>query len=107
MKNAILAGLLCSLAISPLMVSAETATSAEKKIVPMETMTITYRSPLDYALYQYTIELLTQFRMEINSSIHTQAQISTQEMYEDFTASLDMNLPEVAAVIDANNSAPK
>ncbi|EGM71175.1 hypothetical protein [Shewanella sp. HN-41] len=46
----------------------------------MEIITVTYRSPLDYALYQHTTEILSEFRIEIREDISIQARNGLQEM---------------------------
>ena len=46
----------------------------------METMTVTYRAPLDYALYQYTTEMLVNFRLELKTDIYQQAHTSIMQM---------------------------
>ncbi|QYJ79656.1 hypothetical protein [Shewanella acanthi] len=49
----------------------------------METITVTYRSPEDYALYQYTTEMLSAFHQEIREDISIQARNSLMEMAND------------------------
>ncbi len=39
----------------------------------METLVVTYRNPADYALYTYTTEMLSVFRLEIREDISIQA----------------------------------
>lgn len=46
----------------------------------MEIITVTYRSPLDYALYQHTTEILSEFRLEIREDISIQARNGLLEM---------------------------
>ncbi|WP_297893311.1 hypothetical protein [Shewanella sp.] len=46
----------------------------------MEIITVTYRSPIDYALYQHTTEILNEFRLEIREDISIQARNSLLEM---------------------------
>nr|WP_253724239.1 hypothetical protein [Shewanella baltica] len=46
----------------------------------IETITVTYRDPLDYALYQHTTEMLSAFRLEIREDIGIQARNSLMEM---------------------------
>lgn len=46
----------------------------------METMTVTYRAPIDYALYQYTTEMLVNFRIQIKADIYQQAHESIMTM---------------------------
>ena len=46
----------------------------------MEVITVTYRSPIDYALYQYTTELLAYFRLQIQADIYTQARAGSMQM---------------------------
>ena len=46
----------------------------------IETITVTYRDPLDYALYQHTTEMLSVFRLEIREDIGIQARNSLMEM---------------------------
>ncbi|QDF74494.1 MULTISPECIES: hypothetical protein [Shewanella] len=63
----------------------------------METMTVTYRNSLDYALYQYTIELMSHYRAEIRTSIQRQAKNSSQAMAEAFFA---QDTPRQVALVD-------
>lgn len=46
----------------------------------METITISYRDPLDYALYLHTTEMLSEFRLQIREDISIQARNSLLEM---------------------------
>lgn len=56
----------------------------------MEVITVTYRAPLDYALYQYTTEWRSQYRVEIYDSIQDQARSSSLAMARAFeTAALE------------------
>ncbi len=46
----------------------------------METLVVTYRNPADYALYTYTTEMLSVFRLEIREDISIQAHNGLMEM---------------------------
>ncbi|EDP98690.1 hypothetical protein KT99_00426 [Shewanella benthica KT99] len=46
----------------------------------MEVITVTYLSPINYAIYQYTTELLAYFRLEIQADIYTQARAGSMQM---------------------------
>lgn len=46
----------------------------------METITVSYRDPVDYALYLHTTEMLSVFRLEIREDISIQARNSLLEM---------------------------
>ncbi|AQS39453.1 hypothetical protein Sps_04361 [Shewanella psychrophila] len=46
----------------------------------IEVITVTYRAPMDYALYQYTTELLAYFRVQIQADIYTQARAGSLQM---------------------------
>ncbi|QSX29174.1 hypothetical protein JYB88_13160 [Shewanella cyperi] len=46
----------------------------------METLTVTYRSPLDYALYQQTTETISFFRIELAQDILAQSRASSRAM---------------------------
>ncbi|MCG9697407.1 hypothetical protein [Shewanella sp. Isolate11] len=109
MKSAILVGLLMSASLLPNVYAASTDATFINATAEMETITITYRSPFDYALHQYTVELLNQFRMEIDSSISYQARRSSQAMYEAFSAAhiAENDFSEMALLAKANNTAPK
>lgn len=48
----------------------------------MEVITVTYRSPIDYALYQYTTELFAYFKLQVQADIYTQARSSSMQMAE-------------------------
>ncbi|MFT5235919.1 MAG: hypothetical protein ACI8SK_000670 [Shewanella sp.] len=60
----------------------------------IETMTVTYRTPIDYALYQYTTEMLVRFRLQLQADIYHQARTSLIEM-----ASATPYLPEINPAI--------
>lgn len=60
---------------------------------PMEVITVIYRAPLDYALYQYTTELLSQFRIQIQEDIYTQARSSSLKMAKSQQAMTAWNTP--------------
>lgn len=92
-----------SLVIAALMPNMASANSTPV----METMTITYRSPIDYALYQYTIELLSHFRAEIHTSIHQQAKSSTLAMSKAFNASNTGNIVEIAIMPTTRSLSPE
>lgn len=77
MKKLLLASLFTA---ASLMSASAPATSAPL----MEKMTVTYRNPLDYALYQYTIELMSHYRAEIRTSIQRQAKNNSQAMADAF-----------------------
>ena len=46
----------------------------------MESMTVAYRTPIEYALYQYTTEMLANFRLQLQADIYQQARTSTLKM---------------------------
>jgi len=46
----------------------------------METITVSYRDPLDYALYLHTTEMLSEFRLQIREDISIQARNGLLEM---------------------------
>ncbi|MXR70211.1 hypothetical protein GNT65_16250 [Shewanella sp. JBTF-M18] len=77
MKKLLIASLVTA---ASLMSASAQATSAPE----MERMTVTYRNSLDYALHQYTIELMSHYRAEIQTSIQLQAKNSSQAMAEAF-----------------------
>ncbi len=47
--------------------------ASHAQIQPMETVTVIYRTPFDYALYQQTTEMLTGFNRELGQKIIAQA----------------------------------
>ncbi|MCL1050642.1 hypothetical protein L2755_13565 [Shewanella abyssi] len=49
----------------------------------MERMSVTYRTPLDYAIYQYTTNLLNSFKLELRADIHMQARMNIQKMAQE------------------------
>ncbi|SQH77981.1 conserved protein of unknown function [Shewanella benthica] len=71
-----MSSLLPSTAITAITASSSMAMSS----TAMEVITVTYRSPLDYALYQYTTELLAYFRLQIRADIYTQARANSMQM---------------------------
>jgi len=64
----------------------------------METLTVTYRSPLDYALYQQTTETLSYFRIELAEDILSQSRASSRAMAKQY-------LPQGAATALNRNQA--
>ena len=70
--------ILISASLLPLTASA--GMSDNKSI---ERITVNYKTPFDYALYQYTTELLLQFRQEIASDIYHQAKASSALMAQE------------------------
>ncbi|QFU24014.1 hypothetical protein FM038_018895 [Shewanella eurypsychrophilus] len=60
-----------------------TASAGMSDNKPIERITVNYKTPFDYALYQYTTELLVQFRQEIASDIYLQAKASSSLMAQE------------------------
>ncbi|RTR26636.1 hypothetical protein [Shewanella atlantica] len=83
---------LLAISLLPLSIHAEQAEKiAESE--PMEVITVIYRAPFDYALHQYTTELLSQFRIQIQEDIYTQARSSSLEMAKSQQAMTAWNTP--------------
>ncbi|QYK02318.1 hypothetical protein [Shewanella psychrotolerans] len=102
MKTVIAGSLLLTASLAPMLTFANVSpvSSSPSNLSPsMERMTITYRSAIDYALYQYTIELLSHFRNEIHASIHQQAASNTLEMYKAFIESNSDDTTEITAML--------
>jgi len=51
---------------------------------PIETITVIYRNPFDYALYQQTTEMLLSFNLELSQSIPFYAQQQSRQMAAEF-----------------------
>lgn len=51
---------------------------------PMETMTVIYRSPVDYALYQQKAEMLGYFQLEVHEGIQLDAKSQLRQMATRF-----------------------
>ncbi|QYJ74364.1 hypothetical protein [Shewanella sp. FJAT-52076] len=51
---------------------------------PMETMTVIYRSPVDYALYQQKAEMLGYFQLELHEGIRLEAKTQLRQMATRF-----------------------
>ena len=74
-------GTAITLGIAPLGQAIAAGSAANSVASPnIETITVTYRDPLDYALYQHTTEMLSAFRLEIREDIGIQARNSLMEM---------------------------
>ncbi|HCD14913.1 hypothetical protein [Shewanella sp.] len=56
------------------------ATTADQ----MEVITVTYRSSLNYALYQQITETMAGFHLEVLEDIYLQARSGNQQMAEQF-----------------------
>ncbi|ACA87955.1 hypothetical protein [Shewanella woodyi] len=70
---------LLAASLLPLTASADLV-KQQNKAKPMETITVTYREPTDYALYQYTTDMLVNFRLQIQADIYQQARTSIMKM---------------------------
>ncbi|MBW8186031.1 hypothetical protein [Shewanella nanhaiensis] len=70
---------LLAASLLPLTASADLA-KQQNRAEPMETITVTYREPSDYALYQYTTDMLVNFRLQIQADIYQQAHTSIMKM---------------------------
>jgi|GEM_PF-4856849 len=66
----------------------------------MEVITVNYRTPLDYALYQYTTELMNQFRIQIEADIYTQARSGSLKMAKYQSDMTAWNTPYTAKEVD-------
>ena len=90
------------LAVSLLPLTATAELIKEQSInKTMETMTVTYRTPLDYALYQYTTEMLVNFRLQIQADIYHQAHSSIMRMASSSPYISVMNNPIKEKINDA------
>lgn len=49
----------------------------------MERITVTYRTPFEYALYQYTTETLQAFNQQVLMDIQIQARLSSMQMAKE------------------------
>ena len=79
--TALALGTALTLGITPLGQAMEANSATDSAASPnIETITVTYRDPLDYALYQHTTEMLSVFRLEIREDIGIQARNSLMEM---------------------------
>ncbi|MCE9789613.1 hypothetical protein [Shewanella chilikensis] len=66
------------------------ATTADQ----MEVITVTYRSSLNYALYQQITETMAGFHIEVLEDIYLQARAGTQQMAEQFYQQQDIQLAD-------------
>lgn len=66
------------------------ATTADQ----MEVITVTYRSSLNYALYQQITETMAGFRLEVLEDIYLQARSSNQQMAEQFYQQQNIQLAD-------------
>ncbi|PKG55838.1 hypothetical protein CXF83_06930 [Shewanella sp. Choline-02u-19] len=76
MKSLTLATLLITL-FTPL---ASIAADSQQDI---EHMSVTYRSPMDYAIYQYTTHVFSMFKLQLRADIHIQARMSSLQMAQE------------------------
>lgn len=49
----------------------------------MEHMSVLYRAPLEYAAYQYTAEMLSNFNLQLLADIYVQARMSSLQMAKE------------------------
>ncbi|MCJ8304266.1 hypothetical protein [Shewanella sp.] len=78
----------------------------------MEVITVTYRSPIDYALYQYTTELLAYFRLEVQADIYTQARAGSMQMAQSIHRQLQadksaLKAPNILNTWQSKTSSPQ
>ncbi|MBR9729453.1 hypothetical protein ACFOD0_05535 [Shewanella intestini] len=59
----------------------------------METITIVYKNAFDYALYRHTTEMLTTFRLQLQSDIMVDARQQSKTMACDFGISVAISAP--------------
>ena len=64
---------------------------------PMETLTVIYRSPLDYALYQQKAEMLGVFHAEHGESIRIDAHEQLNEMAIAFSTMSPLALTHISS----------
>jgi hypothetical protein len=64
---------------------------------PMETLTVIYRSPLDYALYQQKAEMLGVFHAEHGESIRIDAHEQLNEMAIAFSTMSPLALTRISS----------
>ena len=76
MKKSIYAALMITI-ISPF-----TALAANDQ-QDIERMSVVYRAPLDYAAYQYTTEMLSNFNLQLLADIYIQARMSSLQMAKE------------------------
>ncbi len=46
-------------------------------------MSVLYRAPLEYAAYQYTTEMLSNFNLQLLADIYVQARMSSLQMAKE------------------------
>ncbi|GIU16563.1 hypothetical protein TUM4261_35190 [Shewanella sp. c952] len=49
----------------------------------MDHMSVVYRAPLEYAAYQYTTEMLSNFNLQLLADIYIQARMSSLQMAKE------------------------
>ncbi|MBL4913674.1 hypothetical protein L2719_03215 [Shewanella schlegeliana] len=49
----------------------------------MERITVTYRTPFEYALYQYTTDMLQEFNQQVRVEIQLQAKLNSMQMAKE------------------------
>ena len=76
-------------------------TPAYGQSMTMERISIVYRSPLDYALYQHTTQLLAEFNLELQNDIVLQAKRHNQAMASKFMSQV-INANTTFAHVDAD-----
>lgn len=68
----------------------------------MEHINVTYRTPFEYSLYQYTSDTLQAFNQQLLVDIHQQAKQSSQQMAKSYSLSVaennSVNIPTKALV---------
>jgi len=90
---------LLAISLLPLSIHAEPVEkNAESET--MEVITVIYRTPFDYALHQYTTELLSNFRIQIQADIYTQARASSMKMAESQQPMTAWNTPYTTKEVD-------
>ncbi len=68
----------------------------------IERITVNYKSPFDYALYQYTTEILMQFKLEIAADIYKQARAGSNQMAHSIAKQFNVSQESASNRHDSN-----
>lgn len=68
----------------------------------IERITVNYKSPFDYALYQYTTEILMQFKLEIAADIYNQARAGSNQMAHSIEKQFNVSQQSASNRHDSN-----
>ncbi|GIU42688.1 hypothetical protein TUM4438_09870 [Shewanella sairae] len=72
-----------------------TTSFAEQASDDMEHIKVTYRTPLEYAIYQYTTDTLQAFNQQVRVEAQRQAKLTSEQMAKPYMVNLANNAAQI------------